>query len=313
MEIAKEMQNKYGEEFLKEERRCDYLITSNMKLLWAIELDMLEKFIEVCSKYNLRFFAMYGTLLGAIRHKGFIPWDDDVDIAMPREDYEKLLEIGPKEFKYPYFFQSPYTDKYYGFSFVKIRNSETTSISPKLVRNSNNMNMGIMIDVFPLDMIREDKTSEIREEMTKLININIASMKKYSLFLEKNDYEVIEKYYNPNNELADTYYKMQTIARTYEKDPLSDIMTVVVTTISELTRYLFPKHCFDNFVYHNFEHLKLPCPSGFDEILKIHYGDYMKLPPLEKRGIWHDTIIYSDYPYDRGIKRWIKEKSKTQI
>ncbi len=91
---------------LSEEVRTGYTATTDIKELWAVELDLLEKFQELCRKHELRYFAIGGTLLGAVRHKGFIPWDDDIDLAMPLNDYLKLIEIEPKELKYPYFLQN---------------------------------------------------------------------------------------------------------------------------------------------------------------------------------------------------------------
>ena len=98
------------EEFFKEEVRDGYFVSSDMKNLWAVELDLLNEFIRVCEVYNLRYFAEGGTMIGAVRHNGFIPWDDDIDIVMPREDYCKLEKIAVKEFKFPYFWQTEKTD-----------------------------------------------------------------------------------------------------------------------------------------------------------------------------------------------------------
>ena len=78
------------EEFLREEIRCDYLVTEKYKKVWAVEIDLLLELDRVCRKHGLKYFLMYGTLLGAVRHGGFVPWDDDLDVIMLRGDYEKL-------------------------------------------------------------------------------------------------------------------------------------------------------------------------------------------------------------------------------
>ena len=80
----------FQESFFEPETRCDFHINTKRKQVWAIEIDLLIEFDRICRKHNLRYFLAYGTLLGAVRHKVFIPWDDDVDVLMPREDYEKL-------------------------------------------------------------------------------------------------------------------------------------------------------------------------------------------------------------------------------
>jgi lipopolysaccharide cholinephosphotransferase len=88
------------EKFWDEEIRNDYLVSTEMKKVWAIEMDLYREVTRVLNKYNLRYFTDGGTTLGGVRHKGFIPWDDDLDICVPREDYEKLLQLA-SEFKSP--------------------------------------------------------------------------------------------------------------------------------------------------------------------------------------------------------------------
>jgi len=89
-----------------DEVRCGYKVSSEMKKIWSIELDLARKLKEVCEKYHLRFYMQAGTLLGAVRHQGFIPWDDDMDFVMPREDFDILESIAHKEFTEPYFLQT---------------------------------------------------------------------------------------------------------------------------------------------------------------------------------------------------------------
>ena len=113
---------------LEPETKCDFYIDTNRKKVWQAELDILEKVIDVCDKNNIKYFLASGTLLGAVRHKGFIPWDDDIDLVMKREDYNRFLEIAEKSIKYPYFLQCYKTEKNYMRGHAQIRNSETTAI-----------------------------------------------------------------------------------------------------------------------------------------------------------------------------------------
>ena len=132
----------------EEEIRDGYLVTERVKKIWYTEINLLIAFDRMCKEHNLKYSVCYGTLLGAIRHKGFIPWDDDIDVFMMRDDYNKMLKIAPNYFKEPYFFQSAYTDvMVWGFS--KLRDSRTTAIEFDNMKEQ--FNQGIFIDIFPLD------------------------------------------------------------------------------------------------------------------------------------------------------------------
>lgn len=142
------------EGFLDEEVRCGYTVSAEMKKLWAVELDLLAEFDRVCKKHGLTYFVEGGTLLGTIRHQGFIPWDDDVDLVMFREEYEKLLKIVDQEFQHPYFFQTPFTDPGLIMGGSRLRNSETTLVSD-FENKRPYKNKGIFIDIFILDKVPE--------------------------------------------------------------------------------------------------------------------------------------------------------------
>ena len=101
-----------ADSFYQEEERCGYVVSAHMKKVWAVELDLLYQLQQVCEKYGIQYYASGGTILGAERHKGFIPWDDDIDIMMLRDQYD-LLCTHADEFEDPYFFQICETDKGY--------------------------------------------------------------------------------------------------------------------------------------------------------------------------------------------------------
>ena len=98
---------------MQEESRNGYIVSEKMKKVWALQLQLVKKVLEICEKYNLRVWAEGGTLLGTIREKGYIPWDDDIDLAMLRPDYDKFQEVAPKELPKSYFIQNGYTDYYF--------------------------------------------------------------------------------------------------------------------------------------------------------------------------------------------------------
>ena len=129
------------ENFWNEEIRDEYLVSAEMKKVWAIEMDLYREVTRVLNKFNLRYFTDGGTTLGGVRHKGFIPWDDDLDICVPREDYEKLHQLA-SEFKSPYFLQSTVTDPEYGYSFMRLRNSNTSVVVKPFTHAKFNQRIG---------------------------------------------------------------------------------------------------------------------------------------------------------------------------
>ncbi len=170
--------------FLKQENREGYIVTEEMKKVWAVELDLLSEAMRVMNKYGIKYYAIGGTLLGAVRHNGYIPWDDDIDIAIPRIDYEKFRKIAKKEFSHPYFFQDEFNDPGLLCGHAKLRNSDTTMVFSDFLNNSEkagklSINLGIFIDFFPVDNIPDDQTqrrvwiSKIKKVATNAWNLRL--------------------------------------------------------------------------------------------------------------------------------------------
>ena len=145
---------KLEEKFFQVEERAGYIVDEEKKRLWAVELDLLQEFFRVCKENNIEAYAFAGTLLGAIRHEGFIPWDDDIDICMTRENYNKLERIAEEVFRYPYFFQTARNDTHFFSNTPRLRNSETTGVIPW--EYSPNYNGGIFLDCFIMDAVPEN-------------------------------------------------------------------------------------------------------------------------------------------------------------
>lgn len=282
-----------GEDFFKDEVRCEYLVSSKMKRIWAVLLDMYLAFAEVCDKYKLKYFVLGGSLLGAIRHNGFIPWDDDLDVGMLREDYERFLQIAPQEFSSPLFFQTPYTDSEYFVSWAKIRNTTTTAFSKATCHRS--FNQGLFLDVFPMDYVNLDTVEEERRQIYNLIKKCGAYMRKGSKFLndrQKHD----EITYFTDNPLRE-WESIQKIASNTEYKG-SGIISCPVTTMESLEKILFPASIFDKAAKHPFENIEVSIPCGWDELLKIQFGNYTEFPPIKDRGARHSDIFFDpDHPY----------------
>lgn len=289
----------FDESFFQEENICDFLVTTKQKKLWAIEIDLLLQIDKICNKYNLKYFLMFGSLIGAIRHKGYIPWDDDMDICMFRDDYEKFLSIAQKKLQYPYFLQIPKTDNDCFISYAKVRNSNTSLIHNNFI--GRQMNMGICIDIFPLDTYIKGDSEKNYKIIDKLILENSTFMRMKNKNLSAKDKERIRNY--PGGDPLKKYYKIHELA-TCNNNKKSDKCCSTVCTLSPLDKLTFKTADFENIIYTPFYDFKFPIPSGYNNILKTTYNDYMKYPKIEDRGNWHkDIIIDPDKPYVEYLKK----------
>lgn len=281
-----------------EEIRNNYVITAETKKVWTVELDLLAQLINVCERYHLRWFAYGGTLLGAVRHKGFIPWDKDIDIMMPRSDYEQLLKIGTTAFPKPYFFQTIYTEQSpYFRAFARVRNSNTTGIN--FIDIKSHANGGIFIDIFPLDYVPDNLSS--RMKVGKLINRIFGF--KYVLCPSPN---VHIKHKNLKTFIVLCSLGMINSRSLYKILHFFCTLTSKSQTVAHLTlgykeKLVWRKDAWDNSVWMDFEMIKVRVPIGYDHILTQQYGNYMALPPMEKRHANEDCIFDSEMPYTQYL------------
>ena len=284
------------ESFFEEEVLCEFTVTRERKKIWAIGLDMLVKFDEVCRTHNLKYSLGGGSLLGCIRHKGFIPWDDDIDIFMSRSDYEELKEFR-SEFEMPYYLQYPGDEGYY-FSFAKIRNSNTTAISWPFRYES--FNQGMFLDIFPLDNVKIDDIQNNVQKINKLIAECSALMRRSNPFPDETDLKKLSLF--PERREGDVILKeLDCILRQYEKEE-TDYYALWCCAVYDIHRLTYPKILFDDLVKTNLYGYDFYIPRNYDEVLKITYGDYMKFPPVEQRGTWHNKSFFNpDVPYKDSL------------
>lgn len=285
------------ESFFKEEEICDFLVTEKRKKLWAVGIDLLFIFDDICRKHNLNYFLSFGSLLGAIRHNGFIPWDDDIDVCMPRKDYQVLLSLS-KEFKFPYFLQIPGEDKGYFFSYAKLRNSNTSAIAAPF--RYEQFNQGIGLDIFTIDNCIEKFADANWDRINDLILWNSANMRRSLPHPTKSDIERFHKY--PLRNGKEILEELKRIATQYNNIQTDYGIASTVTAYRAHRQIYRWSDILDtvDFCYYG---RKIKIPRNYDEILKITYGNYMQLPTKEQRGSWHVNAMFEpDIPYQQYLK-----------
>lgn len=295
---------------LDSETRCDFIISQKRKKIWKTQLELLSELQRVCKKYHLRYFAINGTLLGAVRHNGFIPWDDDLDVIMPRPDYEKLTEIAKTEFQKPFYLQNEFTSKKYYRSYSRLRNSNTTAV-PEMDWNIEECN-GIFIDIFPLDGYSKD---EIRnKKVLKKINRQIFLANNFIYGKQYTSHRLIHLgllYGVAFLDLFGFYTKLLKNTRKIQNiNPYDESEILYSLVHGEVLKY--KKEWFNEKIV-NFEDMKICIPSGYDEILKMIYGSYMDLPPVEKRGVRHNIFFDPDNSYSVYYKKMSFSEVRDQL
>ena len=291
---------------LEEETRCGYLITAKMKSVWNIQIDLVQKLLEVCKRYDLRIWADSGTLIGTIRHKGYIPWDDDIDLVMMRDDYDKLLAVSNAEFKSPYFFQTAYSEHApYSHGHAQLRMNGTTAI---LHGNEHmNIHLGIFIDIFVLDNVPENlnelnNMGQSIEKLHKQLSLRMLNRviitKKINVMIRSmlNRFMPIQTFLNK-------YRRMDDFAKNYaDKNSVFVAPILLCQDFDFLKRVRLRKEWFKETLWMPFEDIMLPVPNGYHEILTQQYGDYMK--PV-KAPTMHGGFLVLDP--DKDYKEYLPE------
>ncbi len=291
--------------FFQPEEREGYMVSSEMKKVWAVELDLLNEFSHVCEILGIKWFVHAGTMLGAVRHHGFIPWDDDIDVVLPRKDYERLCEVGASFFSHPYFFQNEDTDRFFSRNFSRLRRSDTTAILDNEKEFRYPFNQGIFIDIFPLDHIPSDAT-ERNEFYDALTDLNKRSwqwrtmihfyrpkvgkglVKRVSYFLKHLFFKYFFKggyrYY------MEKHYKLITKYNEVETGWVGE------SIIDPLGRQLWRSEWVQEIRMVPFEMLSVPIPTHYNECLTASFGKDWSTP--RRISSFHGGVFFdTDKPY----------------
>ena len=265
------------------------------------ELEILDHFVDFCQKNNLTYYLTYGSLLGAVRHKGFIPWDDDIDIAMPPEDYQKFLSLYKKEKQDKYLLQYINNEKYYHTIFAKIRKNNTCMVEKEW--QYIKIHKGINIDIFPLFPYPDSK----RDAKKLMFNLKLAQ-----LLTSKNN-----KTKSIKNKII--FFLLRLIPRKITNKIVSNILNKSLNynkpyyyyKTDELNSPALKIDWYKEKIELPFENRKYTAPKDYDEVLKSMYGDYMT-PPKEEDRVGHGDIILSfnkNYEELQGVNNENKKNS----
>lgn len=242
--------------------------------LKKIQLAMLKDIDFFCKSNNITYFLSYGTLLGAIRHKGYIPWDDDIDICMPRPDYERFINLYENKQK-NYHVKEFRKTKGYGLPFAKVSNENT--IMNEFLYYSDVF--GVYVDVFPIDGYGEKKQITQSQWLSKFLNAKKAVLGR-NRSLIKNIVIAMGKLFLSPFSVQYILKKMHSIATKYS---YTDCSQTDVFCSSTVEREIVPRTVFDKIIEADFEDCKFKIPANYDIYLKALYGDYMTPPPIENR------------------------------
>lgn len=263
--------------FFLEETRNDFYIEPMMKCAWAAQLEVLQVVQQICEKHDIRWFVSDGTLLGAVRHHGYIPWDDDLDICMLRRDYERFLTLAPTEYTAGYHIDSPYSRPDYDMTFARIRNGSSVDYNTERLHAFHGFPYVAGVDILPLDTIPD--SPDDRNAFFELYSIVFSSHRlcKEKLSevmgilpdLEELCHTTIDRNGNIPNQLLRL---ADTVSQTY-KNANSPYLSRV--SLHDEEKQLLLKDWYADCIWLPFENIMVPAPVGYDQILTSLYGDYM--------------------------------------
>lgn len=249
----------------------------DIKKIHQIQLSILTKIDIICRHANLNYFLTGGSAIGAVRHQGFIPWDDDIDIGFKREDFEKFLLIAPSAFKgEPLALEENRLDREFEFDFAKVMRTDTQILEHG--REDTPTRNGIFIDVFPFDRLTTSASAQIdQEHQISALNREITARvyPKRMLGTRKNFNESLDDLYR---------HRFETMTKFNGDESLPWVNMSSPYTFAKET--ILPEEI-ETITMMSFESLTVPIISGYDSYLKRLYGDYLTLPPINKRVSHH--------------------------
>ena len=274
-----------------------------------IQLEITCHILDVCNRHGLKVWADWGTLLGTIREHGFIPWDDDIDLMMMRDDYEKLLLLADTEFKHPFFLQSVHTDRQYYRGHAQVRYDGTAAILPYDIDQP--FHQGIFVDIFVYDNIPDEKGIRWKHSLRKARwAMKCLQTAYYSKFCLKTPIKTIKFIISRT---ATCLLGPKNIYRLFERqftkwnDTDCECIACPTYDYKQIDRETKRKIWYDNTLMLPFEDIEMPVPAGYHDVLTTLYGENYMQPRKESSG-HGELLISTDRPYQEVLKELRKAK-----
>ena len=260
---------------------------TNMDLLHQVDLDIVKEVVAICNKHGFTYYMLGGTMLGAIRHKGFIPWDDDIDLGIPRKDYDRFLEVAPKELSAHLRMVNYHTDPKYHYYITRILDTET-KVEEERIGNENRYT-NASIDIFPVDgtpnnkMLRKIYFFRVlyHRALMSLCYKDSIDRKRPRGTAEKVLLWVMERL--PVEKITTPYKQKEKIDKLLRKQKVEGAKFIGNIMGAYRTKEIVPAEFYGKGKMYPFEDMELRGMDMADEYLKWTYGDYMQLPPEDKR------------------------------
>lgn len=272
----------FPDSYFEDEIRAGYYVDAKMKSSWAAQLEVLLEIDRICQKYHIQYFAEWGTLLGTVRHGGFIPWDDDMDIAMKREDYERFLKLAPKEFPKDYTILNYRNQQEYWDVMSRVLNASFMSLESDFLEKYHNCPYANGVDIFPLDYVpRNKKDEQLQKDLIDTVKwvadiwgqgqLTGEELEDWLTHIEVMCRQKIDR----KGDLKIQLYKIVcALYALYSEDEADEIALMALHL--EDGGGTYPKKCYADTVRMPFDCVTIPVPIGYDLVLTKKYGDYMK-------------------------------------
>lgn len=290
-------------EFYQDEVRCGFYVPTAIKQAWGAELMVLAEIDRICKKYNIRYFAEWGTLIGAVRHGGFVPWDDDMDIGMLRKDYERFKEVAKDELPEEFAIHDYATKENHWLFLSRVVNCNQICFEEKHLEKYHNFPYIATVDIFVMDYLYRDEEKEKArcEEIKHILAVADQiiegrmqdSVREMFLQELENKYQTKLPRTKDARELGISLYRLAELQMARVPVDESDAVAQIFPWVLKGNRGL-PKKCYDTFVRLPFEEITMPVPADYDTALHYRYGDYMTI-----RKVWGGH----DYPYFEGQRK----------